>query len=94
MSKKAAANRAEKTGTNQDAIDLEWDMLRSLKALQEDASRAATMKKQKVQHLKDIKNQQLVETSALFSKCAKKQWYAHLPSLGISTTLSSKMFTA
>lgn len=61
MSKKAAANRAEKTGINQDEIDLEWDVLRSLKALQEDASRAATMKKQKVQHLKDIENQQLVE---------------------------------
>ncbi len=59
MSKKAAAARAEETGTNQDEIEQEWDMLRNLKALQEDASKAATMKKQKVQTLKDIKNQQL-----------------------------------
>jgi hypothetical protein len=59
MSKKAAAKRAEKTDTDQDEIEQEWEVLRSLKALQEDASRAAIMKKQKVQTLKDIKNQQL-----------------------------------
>jgi hypothetical protein len=57
MSKKAAASRAEETGNHQDEIEAEWEVVRALKALHDDASRAATMKKQKVQHLKDIKNQ-------------------------------------
>lgn len=61
MSKQAAARKADETNTNQDEIEQEWEVLRSLKALQEDANRAATMKKQKVQHLKDIKNQLVPE---------------------------------
>jgi hypothetical protein len=59
MSKKAAASRSEETGAHQDEIEAEWEVLRSLKALHEDANRAAKMRKQKVEQVKELKNHKL-----------------------------------
>ena len=57
----AITERASQTGEKRDEVEAEWAAIMSLRALQQDAAKAALLKKEKINAQKSLKNEELPE---------------------------------